>query len=142
MDLVTILKTIANNFLALNFKKTGLQRRHAMKISSDCLNKMIEIRGIENQHLPLNGSLLAYDAILHIVKYQLEGSPLNYKRLFLSLNYSSNMVRQQIKKLIDADFISHQLDNDGRVRVLVPNDKLIKTLEDYLIIRSELYKDK
>jgi len=113
-----------------------------MKISSDCLNKMIEIRGIENQHLPLNGSLLAYDAILHIVKNQLEGNPLNYKRLFLSLNYSSNMVRQQIKKLIDADFISHQLDNDGRVRVLVPNDKLIKTLEDYLIIRSELYKDK
>jgi len=142
MDLVTILKTIANYFLALNFKKTGLHRRYAMKISSNCLNKMIEIRGIENQHLPLNGSLLAYDAILHIVKYQLEGSPLNYKRLFLSLNYSSNMVRQQIKKLIDADFISHQLDNDGRVRVLVPNDKLIKTLEDYLIIRSELYKDK
>jgi hypothetical protein len=97
----------------------------------------MQVRAWQDENLPIEFSLLAYDLLICACFHTVSGLPLNYKQIFLTLPYSKNGIRNQLNKFIAEGWLEiRHKDADARVRYVVALPKLLDVLNDYLAVRE------
>lgn len=73
------------------------------------------------QHLPLGGSLVAYELLLNLYLHHSRGEQVTIKALFAGIPYSDMGIRYHLRKLISDGWLELQTaQHDKRTRVCVP----------------------
>lgn len=74
------------------------------------------------QHLPLGGSLVAYELLLNLYLHHSRGEQVTIKALFAGIPYSDMGIRYHLRKLISDGWLELQTaQHDKRTRVCVPS---------------------
>jgi DNA-binding MarR family transcriptional regulator len=90
---------------------------------------LLAVRQWEDAHLPLDGSLLAFNLLTVVAHHTILGIDLNLKRLIAELNYSEAGVRKQLKRFISQGWLELKNDkNDKRVKFIYATSRLLKIL--------------
>ena len=101
---------------------------------------LLAVRQWEGAHLPLDGSLLAFDLLTVVAHHTLLGQALNLKQLNTQLNYSEAGVRKQLKRCISQGWLQLQSDkNDKRAKFIIATAKLLKILTKHQQFLSHTY---
>jgi len=73
------------------------------------------------EHLPLGGSLVAYELLLNLYLHHSRGEQVTIKALFAGIPYSDMGIRYHLRKLISDGWLELQTaQHDKRTRVCVP----------------------
>lgn len=102
--------------------------------------KLLTVRQWEDEHLPLDGSLLAFDLLTVVAHHTMLGQALNLKQLNTHLNYSEAGVRKQLRRCISQGWLQLQSDtNDKRAKFIIATAKLLKILTKHQQFLSHTY---
>lgn len=72
-------------------------------------------------HLPLGGSLVAYELLLNLYLHHSRGEEVTIKALFASIPYSDMGIRYHLRKLINEGWLELKTaQHDKRTRICVP----------------------
>ena len=103
-----------------------------MKQKINFIQLMLALRSCSKKHLPINDSIIAYDLILFIANCYYENRPITVKELFNTQPYSYTAVRLHYKRLLANQYITQKLlENDKRIKYILPTDKLINAVNNY-----------
>lgn len=101
---------------------------------------LLAVRQWEDAHLPLDGSLLAYDLLTVVAHHTMLGQALNLKQLNTELNYSEAGVRKQLKRFIAQGWLELKNNkNDKRVKFIYATSRLLKILTKHQQLLSRTY---
>jgi DNA-binding MarR family transcriptional regulator len=77
--------------------------------------------GLTATHLPLGGSMVAYDLLLNLYLHHSRGDQVTIKALFASIPYSDMGIRYHMRKLIDDGWLElRPAADDRRTRLCIP----------------------
>ena len=72
-------------------------------------------------HLPLGGSLVAYELLLNLYLHHARGEQVTIKALFAGIPYSDMGIRYHLRKLIAEGWLELKAaDHDKRTRICIP----------------------
>ena len=109
--------------------------------SSHFFQNLLAVRQWEEAHLPLDGSLLAFDLLTVTAHHTMLGQALNLKQLNTQMNYSEAGVRKQLKRCLEQGWLELQAgQNDKRVKYVVATPKLLKILSNHAQFLSNIYQ--
>ncbi len=101
---------------------------HKLKI----IRLMNELIGKYNDYFPINNSLEMMKILNLVMEYHLKNTSLSLKILYTELKISDLCARSNLKRMESNGWLSiEKLENDSRVRVLKPTEKLINSYEDF-----------
>jgi hypothetical protein len=96
------------------------------------VDKLIEVRKITGEFLPVGHSFIPLDILLSVINGSKSGQDLKIKELFTQLPYSDMGIRYHFRLLINRGWIElHNGDIDLRIKRIKPTDKLIKEFEAF-----------
>jgi len=76
---------------------------------------------LSSKHLPLGGSLVAYELLLNLYIHHTRGEQVTIKVLFAGIPYSDMGIRYHLRKLIDDGWLELKMaPHDKRTRICVP----------------------
>jgi DNA-binding MarR family transcriptional regulator len=76
---------------------------------------------LSSKHLPLGGSLVAYELLLNLYIHHARGEQVTIKALFAGIPYSDMGIRYHLRKLIDEGWLELKTaPHDKRTRICVP----------------------
>ncbi len=91
------------------------------------INLLMQVREINQVHLPIGHSFIPYEILLLVIYHHLQNEDLTVKKLFHFGSYSEMGNRYHFKKLVERNWISLQAHpNDSRLKLVVPSEKLIQ----------------
>ena len=75
-------------------------------------------------HLPLGGSLVAYELLLNLYLHHIRGEEVTIKALFAGIPYSDMGIRYHLRKLIEDGWLELKTaEHDRRTRICVPTSQ-------------------
>lgn len=84
-------------------------------------NLLKKANSLSAQHLPLGGSLVAYELLLNLYLHHSRGEQVTIKALFAGIPYSDMGIRYHLRKLISDGWLELQTaQHDKRTRICVP----------------------
>lgn len=108
-------------------------------ISTIFLQHALAVRQWEDEHFPLEGSLLVFDLLMVAALHTLRRNVLSLKQLHVQLNYSEAGIRKQLKRCIDQGWLELiQAKEDRRVKYIVSTPKLLKMLQQYIQYSNQI----
>lgn len=100
------------------------------------IQKILEARQAINS-LPQSSSLIALDIIITVSLSYINNQETTVKSLWACLPKSNTGIRFQYNKLLkDGWLTTSPHENDSRVKIVQPTDKLIKLLKDTLLAEA------
>lgn len=109
--------------------------------SSVVLNTFLEIRRLISEELPVENNMITLDIVMLILYEHYAGRGLQVKSLFSSLPHSKTGIRYGCKKLFEDGWIDKTESGiDGRVKLLVPTEKLLQSYSAFSSKLMLLYK--
>ena len=107
------------------------------------LSKIIFVSNLERKFFPIENSKLVFDLLTTTTYYFLANKPLSIKQICLTLDYSENGIRKQLKRLITSKWLKIVKNPyDRRITYIVPTIKLIKSFSKYSNFLENLFTEK
>lgn len=89
--------------------------------------------GLTAAHLPLGGSLVAYELLLNLYLHHARGEQVTIKTLFAGIPYSDMGIRYHLRKLIADGWLELKpADHDKRTRLCVPTEQFKTAWSDVM----------
>lgn len=102
--------------------------------------KLNELSRWGKKLFPIRNSSIVFDLILIVNHYNLINQNLTLKKIFLSLPYSENGIRKQIRHLVKFGWLDiYKSRIDGRIKLVKPSKKLIKSYKKYCDLLDSLF---
>lgn len=96
------------------------------------INLMNEIIGKYNDSFPINNSLEMMKVLNLVMEYHIINQPLSLKILYTELKISDLCARSNLKRMEKNGWLSiEKLENDTRVRIIKPSNKLICAYQNF-----------
>lgn len=112
-----------------------------MRLDKEIIELTLKLRFLSSMNLPIKDSLIAYDLIFYIALSHSCKKKITINQLFIDLPYSYTAVRQHYRRLLNDGYINHRKDEkDGRIKYVVPTNKLIECISQYTI-QASFYLD-
>jgi DNA-binding MarR family transcriptional regulator len=102
-----------------------------MTHTTSCVAELLKsASSIYTTHLPLEGSLVAYELLLSLYSNHVKRQQATIKELFAGIPYSDMGIRYHLTKLVDNGWVELQASTkDRRTKTCVPTVKLIEAWE-------------
>jgi DNA-binding MarR family transcriptional regulator len=105
--------------------------------------KISQLSKFERKLFPIKNSKLIFDLLTVTTHYFLANKPLSIKQIYLTLGYSENGIRKQLKRLTTSKWLKIVKNpKDRRISYIVPTVKLINTFSKYSDYLENLFTEK
>ena len=103
--------------------------------------KIAALSKLEQKLFPIEKSKIVFDLLTITTHFYLANKPLSIKQIFLSLDYSENGIRKQLRRLIAQKWLKvNRGINDKRIYYIIPTAKLLKSFKKYTTVLENLFK--
>ncbi len=103
--------------------------------------KIAALSKLEQKLFPIEKSKIVFDLLTITTHFYLANKPLSIKQIFLSLDYSENGIRKQLRRLIAQKWLKvNRSSNDKRIYYIIPTAKLLSSFKKYTSVLENLFR--
>jgi DNA-binding MarR family transcriptional regulator len=103
--------------------------------------KIATLSKLEQKLFPIEKSKIVFDLLTITTHFYLANKPLSIKQIFLSLDYSENGIRKQLRRLIAQKWLKVDRSiNDKRIYYIIPTAKLLNSFKKYTTALENLFR--